>query len=481
MIENSLKQQATIGALWSSFQKFGISGINFVSNIILARLLSPDDYGCIGMLSIFLAVSNALIYGGFVSALIQKKETKSIDYSTVFYWNLVVAFILYVLLFLFAPYISSFYSIDQLRIVLRVQGTILITNSFSVVQTTILRKRLEFNKLAKVNLTASSFSVVVAISLAYSGAGVWSLVAQQLTMSIINCILLWYRTSWHPDFRFSVDSFKSLFSYGSFLLMNDLVNTVCDNLQGLLIGRRFNAATMGYYTQAKKLEEVPTQSISQVVTQVTFPIYAKIQDDTLRLKSAVRGTLSLMNFINFPLMILLIVIARPLFIILYSEKWLDSVPLFQVLCIAGLVNCLQSVNYQVAAATGLSKDLFIWNFVKKGVGIALMIIGLHFGVKGLLWGMVFGFYVTFLVNAKLASKTTNYSSWAQMKDSICTLLISVVAAVPSVFISYWINNTYFLFFAQLSSYILVYFLLARIVCKEELYEILSITKSVLHR
>lgn len=477
----SLKQKAVSGAIWSGVQKFGLSIVSFLSNILLARLLMPEDYGCIGMLSIFIVISNALIYGGFVSALIQKKDTTEKDYSTVFVWNFVIAIVLYIALFIGAPYISKFYGIGKLSSVLRVQGVVLLLNGFSVIQTTILRKSLNFGKLAKINIASSVISVAIAIACAFFGWGVWALVTQQICISAINCILLWSTTAWKPRIGFSKDSFLSLFSFGSFLLLNDLINSVCDNLQGFLIGKRFTPSVMGYYTQAKKLEEVPTQSISQMVAQVTFPIYAKIQDDQKRLYQAVKNTLKLMNFVNIPLMIVLIVTALPLFTFVYSEKWIESVPYFQILCIAGLANCFQSVNYQVVSATGRSKELFLWNFVKRGTGITLMLVGLMFGVKGLLWGMVGSFYVTYIVNAKLAYKSTSYSVFQQLRDNLPIFLLAVTAGLLSYIIGIFDVNYIALLAMQIVSFTIVYLGLAYLFKFQELKEIINIVKKIVKK
>lgn len=473
-MQENLKQKAIAGAIWSSVQKFGLSGISFLSNIVLARILSPSDYGCIGMLSIFIVVSTALVYGGFVSALIQKKDTTAEDYSTVFIWNLVVACILYCILFFCAPAISNFYGIEKLSSILRVQGIILIINGFCAIQTTLLRKQLEFGKLAKVNITSAFVSVIVAIILAFNGFGVWALVFQQITVSGLNCLILWSISVWKPSLKFSIKSFSTLFSYGSFLLLNDLFNSLCDNIQGLLIGKKFSASTLGLYTQARRLEEVPTQSISQMVAQVTFPIYSKIQDDDERLKRAVKSSLSLMNFINFPLMILLIIVAKPLIVFLFTEKWVDSVPLFQILCLAGIVNCLQSVNYQVVSACGRSKELFYWNFVKRGAGLILMFGGLYFGVKGVLWGMTISFYITYFINAKLSYKSTKYSITDQLKDSAPLFFNSVVSGIIAFLLSFANWESFTILISQIIIYILSYYFLAVLFKRKELVEIRNI-------
>ncbi len=473
-MSESLKQQAINGVLWSGIQKFGISFISFISNIFLARLLTADDYGCIGLLAIFIAVSNALVFGGFISALIQKKEADETDFSTVFFWNIVVSIVLYGVLFFASPFIADYYNIEKLCKILRVQGIILLINGLSAVQTTLLRKTLQFKKLATINLVSATLSIAVALFLAYNGFGVWALVVQQLVSSSSNTIILWITSSWRPSFVFSLSSFKGLFSYGCFLLLSDLMNTVCDNIQGLIIGKRFSSSTMGYYTQAKRLEEVPTQSISQLVAQVTFPIYARIQDNVERLRSAVKGTLTLMNFVNFPLMVMLIVIARPLIIILYSEKWINSIPYFQILCVAGIVNCLQSVNYQVVSATGRSKQLFAWNFVKRGCGILLIVLGALNGVKGILWGMVVSYYIIYFINAGLAYQSTHYSIWEQVLDSMPLLFIALVSGGISYCFSYLISNCFFLLIVQILVYLMSYYLMALLFKRKEIGEINNI-------
>ncbi len=477
----SLRTHAVSGVLWSAIQKFGISILSFISNIVLARLLTADDYGCLGLLAIFIAISNALIYGGFLSALIQKKDADEADYSTVFYWNLVISLLLYVVLFFCAPAIARYYNLELLCDVLRVQSIILIINGLSAVQSTLLRKAFNFKKLAQISIISSVISIIVAIILAYKGFGVWALVIQQLTYSFINTAILWCTSRWRPQLLFSRKSFLSLFSYGSFLLLSDMMNSLCDNIQGLIIGRKFSTSTMGYYSQAKKLEEVPTQSISQLVSQVTFPIYSKIQDDKEKLYYAVKSTLALMNYINTPLMILLIVVARPLFIVLYSETWISSIPYFQILCVAGLVNCFQSVNYQVVSASGRSKALFIWNFVKRGSSILLMLIGILMGVEGVLWGMVISFYIIFIINAGLAYKSTAYSIFEQIKDSLPSFGLAVIAGAIAYCCIFVFSNVFILLFAQIIVFIIVYLILSVVFKLNELYEVKSLAMTYLSK
>ena len=314
------------------------------------------------------------------------------------------------------------------------------------------------------------------------GWGVWALVAQQLLNSAITMAALWVVCTWRPAWLFSLKSFKQLFSYGAFLLLSDLLNSICDNIQGLIIGRRFTAGDMGYYAQAKKLEEVPTESISQVVALVAFPVFAKLQDDKQKLYTATRKSLAFMNFVNFPLMLLLIVVAEPLLTLLYSAKWAASIPYFQILCLAGIVNCMQSVNYQVVCAVGKSRTIFRWNIVKRLVGIGLIFVGLYWGVCGILWGMVAGFYFTAIVNALVATKTTGYSLTRQVLDALPTLAIAIVAAGGTAAIGRLLHLHDFPTLLILSlAYLILYIGLAKLLRRPEPEEYIHIIKSYFNK
>lgn len=368
-MSNSLGQKTITGMLWSSVQRFGTILISFMSNIILARLLTPDDYGCIGMLMIFLALASTFIDGGLGSALIQKKEPTEEDYSTIFYWNLIISIILYIFLYISAPLVAQFYGIPLLSSILKVQGIVLITNSLSIIQLNRLKKQLEFKKIATISIVSAVLSVVIAIILAYRGWGVWSLVIQQLFVSFFNTVLLWVYGQWVPLFIFSKKSFKELFNFGSFILLSNLVNTFCNNIQGLLIGKFFAPATMGLYSQARKLEEIASTSFSSVVDQVSYPVLAKVQNDRILFVSMLKKLIISLAYISFPMMIVLILIAEPLITLLYSDKWIECVPYFRILCVAGVAICLQGVNYYGVAAIGKSNELFIWTLVKRFLGI----------------------------------------------------------------------------------------------------------------
>lgn len=437
MTNNNLKQKAVSGMIWTALQRYSSMFINFISGIILARLLTPYDYGCIGMLSIFMVLAESFIDGGFGSALIQKKRPTQEDYSTIFFWNIGMAVLLYGVLYFSAPLIASFYNIPLLSDVLRVQGVILFIYAFNIVQRNQLQKKLNFKVLSIVTIFASLTSLVVTIFMAYYGFGVWALVSQNIITAAIPAIVFWLCIKWRPKMTFSWCSFRELFSFGSFMFLTHILNQFGNQFQGLLIGKMYNPSIMGYYSKATSTERLASLSISQVMTQVTYPIYAEVQDDKERLGKMIKRFTMSLSFLTFPLMSILLLCAKPLFIILYTDRWIDSVPYFQILCIAGLAYSLQSVNYQSISAIGKSKEMFIWTLFKRAMGVLFVILGiLFYGMQGLLIGMVINTWFSYFVNIYLVSKYIGYYFWDQLKDIMPVLFISLFSCLVCYIIGY---------------------------------------------
>ena len=478
-MQENLKKKTVSGMIWSALQRFGTMGISFVSNIVLARLLTPDDYGCIGMLAIFITVSNTFVDGGFGSALIQKKEPTQKDYSTIFWLNLFMSVVIYGILYISAPAVSRFYNIPLLSSVLRVQGIVLIINALNIVQTNQLRKSINFKRLAVIYIASQIVGAVCAIVLAYMGWGVWALVAQQIIASSITSVILWVMNRWLPQLCFSFDSFKQLFSFGGFILASNLINTFCNNVQGLLIGKFFNPAILGYYTQAYKLEDVASHSISSVVDQVAYPVFSKVQSDNDGLKNVIYRLISSIAYVTFPMMLILVLIAEPLIGLLYGEKWLPSVPYFQIICIGGIAVCLQGVTYLAIASIGKSKELFLWTIIKSGLGMILLIAGLVlFGMNGLLWGFVLSCWSVTFINAYLVSKYIKYGLWQQIKDVLPIILISSMVFIITLVIANKLTlGGYMYIVLVLLIYISMYLLLSSVVKLQAYSFIKEIVKS----
>lgn len=437
MKNENLKNKAVTGVMWTAIQKYSTMGAQFVAGIILARLLTPEDYGCVGLLAIFMVVAGALQDAGFGSALIQKKHPTNMDYSTVFFWNLGVSAIVYALLYVSAPWIASFYHIPSLYPVFRVQALVLFTGALAMVQGNILRKQLKFKEVSIINLISSFVSIITAIILAYQGFGIWALVAQGIVASLISLMSLWIVSSWRPSFVFSKASFRELFSFGFYMCLTRSLSDLNKELQSLLIGRFYNPATLGYYSKARSMERMSAHSISQVMTSVTYPFYAKVQDDKLALQNMIKRFTSSIAYLTFPLMTVLFMVSEPLFVLLYSDRWLPSVPYFQALCIGGVPICLQAVNTQTIAAIGKSKVMFHWRLVKLAVSLLLMFVGLYvYGIWGLVIGVIINTYVAYIINAGLVSHYIGYKLDRQLLDLMPILVVSLIAG----FVAYYIGG-----------------------------------------
>lgn len=435
-----LKSKAIGGVVWSTVQKYSIMLINFVSDIILARLLTPYDYGCIGMLTIFMILAETFINSGFGSALIQKKRPTQEDYSTVFYWNLGMSLVLYAILFFCAPVIAEFYKIPLLSSVLRVQGLILFAYALNIVQFNQLKKKLDFKVISIVTIISSIVSLTITIFMAYNGFGVWSLVAKNLISAIVTSIIFWFYVKWRPIWFFSWKSFRELFGFGFYMFLTHIVTNISSQVQGLLIGRVYSASTMGYYSKASGTEGMATRSIYQVLTQVTFPLYAELQDDKNAMRNAVKKITMCLSYLTFPLLFVLMVVAEPLFVFLYSEKWLPSVPYFQILCIAGLAHCLQAVTMQTITAIGKSKVTFVWTLVKRTLGICLIVGGgCVWGMKGILLGVVLNNWFAYFVNMGLVSQYIGYKWYSQLKDLMPVFVASSVVAILIFLLGYLLH------------------------------------------
>lgn len=456
---DNLKQKAASGVAWTSIQKFAGMGVSFIAGIILARLLTPEDYGCIGMLSIFMLLAGAFVDGGFASALIQKKRPTQEDYSTIFFFNLGMSLLMYVILFVCAPAIARFYKMPILSSVLRVQGLVLIINAFSLIQSNQLRKQFKFKKIAVVTLITSIVSFSVTIIMAYKGFGVWSLVVMNLLTAFIPAVVYWITNKWFPLWVFSKASFKELFSFGFYMFLTTIITRICNNIQGLLIGRFYNPATMGYYSKAKSTEEMASTSLSSVIDQVAYPLYSEYQNDKPMLKNVIKKLTLSIAYVTFPMMLVFILIAKPLFVLLYSDRWLDSVPYFQILCIAGIAICLQGVNYQAIAAIGKSKAMFSWTLVKRAIGLALIVGGLAaFGMKGLLVGMVMQSWLIYLINAYQVHKYIGYKLSTQFFDLLPTMVLSVVSWAVAYGLAFLLPqwNMYVIAVIRLLVFVVVY-------------------------
>lgn len=450
--------------IWSTFGKFGTMGIQFITNMVLARLLMPADFGTIGMLSIFIVLSETFIIGGFGQALIQKKNPTHIDYTTVFYWNLIASIVMYGLLYFLSPIISRFYEMPQLESVVRVYGLVLIISAFSIVQNNQLQKNLRFKVLSMRNIAAASFGTAVSIVMALHGFGVWSLVASHLVNAVVSVVLLWKLSSWRPTWNFSWQSFRELFSFGSLMALSSLLDQFYKEMQGLIIGKWYSAADLGYYSQAKKLENIPTSSLSQIVNQVTFPVFSKLQDDKVKLKAGVRKCTVGVTYLNFPLNILLIIIAAPLIRMLYGPNWEQSILYFQLLNIYGLFYAITTMNNTIIKSLGKSKIFLYIKIIQRLVGLLLILIGASHSIFGLLIGVISSVVFNYIITSSVNKKLLGYGIFEQITDVGSNLLLASILGV----ITYLINalnlvfSQYVVMLFQILFYIFAYLIISKL-------------------
>lgn len=387
-MSDSVKHQAVKGVMWSAIERFSVQGIQFVLTIIIARLILPSEYGLIAMLSIFLAIAQTFVDSGFSNALIQKKDRTEVDFSTIFYFNIFIAFVAYGILFVSAPSIASFYKEPALTTVTRWVGLSLILNSLSVIQRAKLTVRVDFRTQAKASLVAVIVSGLIGVLLAYQGYGVWALVFQTLSSSFLNTLLLWTFAKWLPLWCFSWVSFKSLFSFGSKLLLSGLLHTIYINLYSLVIGRRYSAMDVGFYNRSYQLAGFPSINIVGIITRAIYPLQCEMQDDDERLNASFIQYLRMSCYIIFPLMTVLGVLAEPLVRLLLTDKWLPSAELLSILCFAYMWYPVMVINNQILNVKGRSDYFLRAEIIKKVVAIGILCATLPFGVRVLCWGIV---------------------------------------------------------------------------------------------
>ena len=421
----SLKQKTINGLFWSFTDNLVNLGGQFLVGIILARILSPQEFGLIGMLTIFIAISQSLIDSGFSNALIRKKECTQRDYSTVFFFNLAVSLFCYFLLFIFSGLISTFFHEPQLKFLIQVLGLGLILNSFGIIQLTILTKNINFKLQTKVSLVATLGSGIVAITMALKGFGVWSLVAQTLSRFALTSLFYWIWTKWKPLWIFSRKSFKELFSFGSKLLVSGLIDTTYRNIYYLLIGKYFSALELGYYTRADQFQSLPSSNLQTIIGRVSFPILSGIQDDKIQLKSNYKKLIRMTMLITFMLMFGLAVIAKPLVLTLIGEKWSPCVVYLQMLCFVGMLYPLHALNLNMLKVEGRS-DLFLrLEIIKKIIAIPAIIIGILFGIKIMILGMIVNSLIAYYINSYWSGKFIGYATTDQIKDILPALTLAI--------------------------------------------------------
>lgn len=425
----SLKEKTVSGLIWSFVDSMAGQGISFVVSIILARLLSPREFGLIGMITVFIAVSESFINSGFSSALIRKKNCTDTDFSTVFFFNLAAGILFFFLLFLTAPAISNFFNEPELTAILQVLGVVLIIDSLTLIQRTILTKRIDFKLQAKISVIASIGSGVVAILMAFYGFGVWALVAQRIVKQGLNSLFLWLWNRWKPLLVFSKNSFKELFGFGSKLLLSGLIDTIYQNIYYLIIGKFFSAQELGFYTKADEFNRIPSQNLNVIIGRVTYPVLSTFQDDIPRLRNNYQKLIRTTMFVTFIMMLGMAAVAEPMIHTLIGAKWEPAIIYLQMLCFVGMMYPLHALNLNMLQVQGRS-DLFLkLEVIKKIIAIPTIVIGIFFGIKMMIAGMMVNTLIAYYLNSYWSGVKIGYSFIQQVKDILPSFFLALVMGI----------------------------------------------------
>lgn len=430
----SLRKKAFSGMIWSSLQQFGNQGIRFVVSIILARLLLPEEFGLIGMIGIFMAIGTELISSGLTSSLIRTDHPDQRDYSSVFFYNLFGSIILYFLLFFAAPYIAKFFEQTSLTEITRLYSLTFIISGLSAVQLAKIRKEMNFKLETQSSLASTLVSAIVGIGLAYRGFGVMSLVWMSIAGAVVSSAMLWFTSNWRPALIFDKKKFSYHYRFGYRMAIAGVINAVFNNIYTLVIGKFFSPMQLGYYTRADTLKQFPISNISSILNKVTFPIFAEIKNDDERLKRVYKEMMQLVIFIIAPLLVMMAVIADPLFRFLFTEKWLPAAPYFQILCVNGILYPLHSYNLNILLVKGRSDLVLRLETAKKVILCLIIVVAIPFGIYGLLWGQVIYSVLCYFINSFYSGKMIGYTAMKQLYDISGILTVSLLMGLGLYFL-----------------------------------------------
>lgn len=471
MAEESLKNKTVKGVAWSGIDNVVQFGVTFLVSIVLARLLSPDDYGLIGIITIFTAVCSALINGGFSNALIRKKDATEDDYNTAFMVNFGMSLFLYAIIFFCSPLIADFFDRQELVDLTRVSSIGMIVGALALVQQTRLTKRIDFKTQTKITLIASIVSGIIGIVMAFGGFGVWSLVAQHLSSQILRTIFLWFYNKWVPQLQFSSNSFHELFGFGWKMMLSGLLDTVWKELYQVVVGKFYSPATLGQYTRSKQFSQLFSSNLTSVIQRVTYPVLSNIQDDKVRMIAAYRRIIKVTMFITAVSMFFLGAISEPLLYCLIGPKWHEAATYLPLICISGSLYPLHAINLNMLQVQGRS-DLFLGlEIIKKIIGLLPLSVCIIWGVMPMLYVNLFTGVIAFFLNSYFPGKLLGYSSLMQIKDIAPSYGLAVLIALFVWILKYLPFSNWIILPLQLICGISIFFIACNSIKMKEYIEV----------
>lgn len=436
MSQQSLKDKTIKGTMWSAADAFLGQGVSFLVGIVLARMLSPDEYGLIGICLIFVNVLNGMVDSGFSNALIRKKEIEEVDYNTMFITNMAISTLLYALLFICAPIISDFFSRQELTELIRVVGLLMFANALSITQVTILTKRIDFKTKTKASLVSAITSGFIGIAMAFVGFGVWSLVGQMLSKQILYTICLWILNKWWPSLKFSSKSFHYMWGFGWKLLVSGLLNNIWNQLYQVVVGKCYNPATLGQFTKSNEYASIFSSNLSGIIQRVSYPVLSELQDDKERMVEGYRRVIKMTMFITAISMISLGAVAEPLIYCMIGPQWHEAATYLPLICISMAFYPLHAINLNMLQVLGRS-DIFLYlEIIKKIIGIIPLCIGIFIDIYLMLIASILIGFVSLYLNSRYTGKALGYTFWKQLRDIAPSFGIAFTIAISVYFLKY---------------------------------------------
>jgi teichuronic acid exporter len=470
MSEGSLKQKTITGFKWSFIDNVGKYGGQFIVGIILTRLLTPEDFGLVGMITIFIVIGQSLTNSGFGQALIQKKDASDVDFSTVYYFNIFASIVIYLIIFFTAPLIAKFYNQPQLISLTKVISLAFVIDALGRIHLVYLEKQLNFKSPSIIGIVSVTVSGAVSITMAYLGFGVWALVANTIIRSTMTTILLWVVSSWKPLAVFSKKSLGTLFMFGSKILVAGLMQSIFQNIYYLIIGRFFSAQSLGYFTRAVQFKDMPVNTITVIVQKVTFPVFSTIQDDDGKLIPGYTKAIRMLSAVVLPFLVMIFITSRPLILIVLGEKWLPVVPYLQVMVLYGWIQVIYTINNQIITVKGRSDYYLQIQIIDKVLIIASILVTYKYGIMAMIYGNMVATIATYLVECIYLKKVIHITLAYQFKQIAPFFLAALAMLLSSLPLAYYFDNEVWYLFGSVVISSFVYLAMIWLMRVEELRE-----------
>ena len=481
MEQDNLKQKVSKGLLWNTIHNLSMKGIQFLLMLFMARLLSPDDYGTIGLLAIFIQLSNTFAESGFSLALVRKQDRTQVDLSTAFYFNIVVGIICYFIVFCIAPWVADFYNKPILTSLLRVLALTIPISSLSTVLVAMMNYNMQFKKQAMISITHTLVSGALGLAMAFMGYGVWALVGQSLIATCLGTVLCWIFNRWHPSWIYSWKSFREMFGFSSKLLLTRIIDTIYGNVYSIVIGKVYSPATLGHYTRAQNWATMPSTNIVGILNNVSFASLSKIQDDIERLRSVYRKMIKTSAFIVFPLMFGLSAVSLPLIFFTIGTKWELCAQILQIICFMFVFMPIQSLNINLIQAMGRSDLSLKISVVGKVLSLLVLFGSLPFGIIPMCWFSVISSVVILLINFYYVGKLLELSIFSQIKDLFPSACLSAIMYIAVFFTIRLFTTDWIQLLAGIFVGMALYTGLAYVFKMKSLYDTIGVIKNMVHK